>query len=243
MEEKIKVIFENSDYAVIDKISGIIINKSDTTSREVTLQDIIDKTDLIDSNDPSDEFKNRSGIVHRLDKETSGILIIAKNSKAFFAIQKQFKERNVDKTYLALSHGEIIPKKGEIKAQVGRLPWNRKRFGVIAGGRDSLTQYLVLKSYQIRESGEVLSFLRLFPKTGRTHQIRVHLKHIGHPIFSDLLYSGRKTAKNDRKQLGRLFLHAQKISFNDPTTGERVEFESILPTDLKSFIDSLIEVR
>jgi len=242
MEEKIKVIYENKNYAIISKKSGIIVNKSDTTKNEITLQDIVDKTGLIDEDDPSDEFKNRSGIVHRLDRETSGIMIIAKNSNTFFAIQMQFKERNVEKSYLALSHGDIIPKKGEINVRVGRLPWNRKRFGVISGGRESLTKYLVLKTYQIKDYEEVLSLVRLFPKTGRTHQIRVHLKHIGYPIFSDQLYGGRKIARNDRKLLERVFLHAEKISFNDPTTGDRVEYEAKLPIELKSFLDSLREV-
>src|SRR5262249_21180394 len=132
---------------------------------------------------PEDAFYNRSGIVHRLDKETSGAMLVAKNVESFASLQGQFKDRVVEKTYKALAHGKISPSVGEISVPVGRLEFNRKRFGVVAGGRESLTHYEVLQNYENLKTKEILSFVELYPKTGRTHQIRVHLQYIGHPIF------------------------------------------------------------
>ena len=239
--DRLKILFENDDYMVLDKQAGITVNRSDTTAKETTLQDLIEKEEKINKNDGDEEFKSRSGIVHRLDKETSGVLVVAKNSSVFRNLQAQFKERKVDKSYIALVHGKISPSKGEISAPVGRLPWNRKRFGVIAGGREAITKYQVLRIKYLVSNGtrEALSLVRLFPKTGRTHQIRVHLKHISHPIFGDPLYGGRKTSKQDRKILQRVFLHAEKIKFQDPSSGREVEYSSQLPEDLRDLLEKL----
>lgn len=242
---KLKILYKNDDFVIVEKPAGIIVNNSDTAANEVTLQDLIEKSDLIDKYDPDVDFIARSGIVHRLDKETSGVLIVARNSAAFKNLQSQFKERRVEKSYIALVHGKIEPEQGEISVPVGRLPWNRKRFGVISGGREARTEYQVLSILYLVSNGkkEPLSFVRLFPKTGRTHQIRVHLKYINHPIFGDPLYGGRKTSREDRKLLPRIFLHAEKISFTDPKSGKALSFESPLPYDLKKFTDSLERVE
>lgn len=242
---KLKILYKNDDFFIVEKPAGIIVNRSDTTVNEITLQDLIEKSGLIDKNDQDVDFITRSGIVHRLDKETSGVLIVARNSKAFKDLQLQFKERRVGKSYVALAHGEIAPKQGEISVPVDRLPWNRKRFGVISGGREAKTEYKVLSILYLASNGkrEALSLVELFPKTGRTHQIRVHLKYINHPIFSDPLYGGRKTSREDRKFLPRIFLHAEKISFTDPKSGKILSFESPLPNDLKEFLDSLERVE
>lgn len=278
MENRLKILFENESYLIIDKEAGITVNRSDTTSGEITLQDLIDeyiqktqRTQIVgksenqlsrisdrsdnltdrksDSpsipsfpNDSDEEFRKRSGIVHRLDKETSGLLIVAKNPKAFENLQAQFKERKVDKNYIALVHGKLTPPTGEISAPVGRLPWNRKRFGVLAGGREAVTHYETISNIKYPISNETMTLVRLFPKTGRTHQIRVHLKYINHPIFADPLYGGRKTSRKDRALLPRIFLHAEEISFEDPETGEGVMFESKLPEELEKFIDSLEKI-
>jgi RluA family pseudouridine synthase len=189
-----------------------------------------------------EEFYNRGGIVHRLDKETSGILLIAKTPQAFGALKSQFMNRQVQKTYSALAHGKIIPPVGTISVPMGRLAFNRKRFGVVAGGRESITEYNVVSTFQLLVSKnhyEVLSLVSLQPHTGRTHQIRVHLKHINHPIFADELYGGRKTARDDRKLLPRLFLHAAKLRFAHPTTGEIMTLESQLPEELQGFLKNL----
>jgi 23S rRNA pseudouridine1911/1915/1917 synthase len=252
-----KIIFEDSDLLILDKPAGMIANRSDTTKGETTLQDFVEDYLKLPKSTPrafDPNFKNldykvqakldfisRSGVVHRLDKETSGIILVAKTAEAFINLQSQFKERKVQKIYIALAHGKIEPEKGIIDVEVGRLPWNRKRFGVLSGGRGSITQYRVLsiKYLVFGNIKETLSLVELSPKTGRTHQIRVHLQYIKHPIFADPLYAGRKTSKNDRELLPRIFLHASKISFFHPKTGKLLSFESSLSEELSIFLDSL----
>lgn len=242
----IGIIYEDKDLLVLDKPAGITVNKSDTTIHEETVQDwiearIIDLGFRISEFDKDSDFYKRAGIAHRIDKETSGILLVAKNKESFEALQAQFKDRKVKKTYIALVHGKVEPGEGEIRVPVGRLPWNRKRFGVLAGGKEAVTRYKVIET-RYKFSGkdkESLSLLELNPETGRTHQIRVHLKYINHPIFADFLYAGRKTSRDDRKDLERVFLHAGGISFYHPKTGEQISFESRLPEELKNFWESL----
>jgi 23S rRNA pseudouridine1911/1915/1917 synthase len=243
----IQVLYEDADVLLIDKPAGVTINRSETTKDDFTIQDWseehigIQKPD--EGNkvqpkfgeegwDPSLDFYNRGGIVHRLDKETSGILVLAKTPQAFVNLQKQFHDRMVKKEYRALAHGEITPLEGDINVPVGRLPWNRKSFGILPGGRESKTLYKVLETYSNPKTKETLSFVELYPQSGRTHQIRVHLKYINHPIFGDFLYAGRKTARNDRKILPRVFLHAAKISFSHPVTNKMITFEAPLPQEL-----------
>ena len=235
-----KVIFEDQDLLVLDKPAGMIVNRSDTTKGEKTVQDFVEEKILISQYPSISDFKSRAGIVHRLDKETSGILLVAKTLEAFVNLQAQFKERKVQKTYIALAHGKIEPEEGEINVAVGRLPWNRKRFGVLSGGRESVTRYKILRYYDTKIlSDKILTLVELYPKSGRTHQIRVHLQYIHHPIFADALYAGRKTSRNDRKLLSRVFLHASKISFMHPKTNKPLSFESPLPEDLKRFLEVL----
>jgi 23S rRNA pseudouridine1911/1915/1917 synthase len=241
----IKILYEDSDILVIDKPAGVIVNKADTTKGEFTVQDFLEEQFKANqawlSADKSSDFYLRAGIVHRIDKETSGILLVAKNLAGFIKLQSEFKERQVEKTYVALAHGKVEPQEGEISVPVGRLPWNRKRFGVLAGGKEAVTKYKVLAiKYLVNgKQREPLTLLELNPKTGRTHQIRVHLKYINHPIFGDEFYAGRKTSRDDRKILPRFFLHAKKIIFLHPATGKRVEFESPLPQELQTVLDSL----
>lgn len=240
---EIKIIYEDEDFLVIDKPSGITVNRADTTRNEQTLQDFIEsKFPYFKSGSKDSDFYKRAGIVHRIDKETSGILLVAKTPQAFENLQLQFKERIVGKTYIALVHGKVSPNEGEIVVPVGRLPWNRERFGVLAGGREASTKYKVLETFITsidKRNKEQLTLLLLTPKTGRTHQIRVHLKYFNHPIFGDYLYAGRKTSKKDREILPRVFLHAKNITFKHPKVGEVVSFESKIPYDLSSTIDRL----
>ncbi len=235
-----KIVFEDNDILILNKDALITVNKSDTTIHEKTVQDWIEKNyTFFKNSDKQSDFYKRAGIVHRLDKETSGILIVAKNNEAFEALQRQFKERKVEKAYLALVHGKMPLGEGEIRVPVGRLPWNRKRFGVLANGKEAVTKYTVLESEKLllkKGIEDFLSFLILHPKTGRTHQIRVHLKYINHPIFADLLYAGRKTARNDRKILPRLFLHAVEISFIHPKSKKKVFFKALPPLELSNLI-------
>lgn len=228
------IIFQDEQVLVLDKPSGWITNSADTTSSQPVIEKWV-----------SDNFKFpvfacrlcRHGIVHRLDKETSGILIIAKTESSFIAFQKQFKERKVHKTYIALAHGVPAAMNGEVKAVVGRLPWRRDRFGVLPGGREAVTRYSVIQSFQKDQAK--YSLLELMPLTGRTHQIRIHLKHIGHPVVSDEFYAGRKTARNDRRWCPRLFLHAKAINLYHPVSGEKINFVSDLPDDLKNAVATL----
>lgn len=224
-----EVIFRNDEYVVINKPSGWIVNRA-TSAKPPIIQDWVEEELDIESG------VERSGIVHRLDKETSGALVIAKTASAFEHLQKEFKERRVGKQYLALVHGVFTEKEGEISAQIGRLPWNRERFGVLAGGREADTKYKVEEEYQ--KGKEAYSLLRLFPKTGRTHQIRVHMKHLGHPVVADTFYAGRKTARADRAWSERMFLHAARISFVD-AAGKEIAVETPLPPELKKALSHL----
>jgi len=246
-----QILYEDDDILVLNKDAGIIVNRSDTTTHVETVQDFIEShlglspyysTKEVPEGEfksPEEAFKERSGIVHRIDKETSGILLVAKTLPAFIELQRQFKERVVKKVYLALAHGKVQPSVGEINVPVGRLEFNRKRFGVVAGGRESVTEYKVLQEYTSPKTKETLSLVEMYPKTGRTHQIRVHLKHLNRPIVSDELYAGRKVARDDRRVLPRLFLHATRISFIHPRTGKEMELESSLPEELRGYISNL----
>lgn len=245
----IAILFEDDDLLIIDKPAGITVNRAETTQNELTVQDWAEKhigityqASGIKYGDkewtPESDFNQRGGIVHRLDKETSGVLILAKNPQSFVELQRQFREREVKKVYQALAHGKV-PGEGEIDVPVGRLPWNRKQFGILPGGRESKTTYKVLQYFIDPKTKETLSLVELYPQSGRTHQIRVHLKYIGHPIFSDFLYAGRKTARNDRKILERVFLHASQISFFHPKTKKEITFESPLPEELQELLKTL----
>lgn len=254
----ITIIFEDDSMLVIDKPAGVTVNRSETTREVTTVQDWAEERIGIKNYelgskknkkfgeegwDPSLDFYNRGGIVHRLDKETSGILIIAKTPSSFVKLQEQFRERTVKKTYIALAHGIIAPKEGEISVPVGRLPWNRSRFGVLPGGRESKTLYNVLTYYEIPDTKEKVSLVELYPQSGRTHQIRVHLKYINHPIFADFLYAGRKTQRTDRKLLSRVFLHAAKISITHPITGQKKTYEAPLANELSELLQKLKEIQ
>jgi 23S rRNA pseudouridine1911/1915/1917 synthase len=235
-----KIIFEDDAILVLDKPAGWIVNEADTTTDQPVIQSWLKKTYSGNKAYPIvNTTPLRSGVVHRLDKETSGILLVAKTEEAFESLQIQFKERKVEKTYIALVHGKVEPEKGTIEATVGRLPWRRDRFGILPGGRESRTDYETISNYQLAISNEKLTLLKLYPKTGRTHQIRIHLKYIGHPIVSDEFYAGRKTARNDRKWCPRLFLHASGIKFFHPQTGRLVKFKLVLPSDLAEVLEHL----
>lgn len=231
-----RIIFEDRDFFVVEKPSGWISNEAGTTTTQPVIQTWIKKNFKYPLNG---DWEARDGLVHRLDKETSGILLVAKTKQTFEVLQKQFKDRLVQKTYVALVHGRVKLDSGEINAPVGRLPWRRDRFGVLPGGREAVTHYRVITNYQSPITNEQFTLLELTPKTGRTHQIRIHLKHIGHPIVADDFYAGRKTSRNDRKWCPRLFLHAGGIKFIHPLTKRKVEFESPLPLDLTDILKSI----
>jgi len=244
-----KIVFEDSHILVLAKPAGMVVNRV-KTARGKTVQDWVEEklkcqnsnVETTTQNSKLSDFYQRAGIVHRLDKETSGLLLVAKTPSAFAHLQAQFKERKVRKKYLTLVHGEVKAKEGEIEAPIGRLPWKRMRFGVLPGGKQAKTKYQVLciKYYvSEKERREYYSLLEAFPHTGRTHQIRVHLQYINHPVVADEFYVGKKRARKDRQWCPRLFLHACYLNFCHPKTKKRVEFELELPEDLKKVLESL----
>lgn len=248
----VRVVFEDSSLLVLDKPPGLVVTSSET-DKVPSLQDILAKEYKISA--------ERSGIVHRLDKDTSGLLVIAKDNETLAALQAQFKSREVRKEYLALVHG-FVEKAGKVGASIARNPGDREKFVVMEGegARPAVTEYEPLERLQFTDDRlqEVFSdfskiqmrkldrsnygqftLLRLKPLTGRTHQIRVHLKYIGFPIVGDGKYGGRKTVRLDHRWCPRQFLHAARLEFTHPKTGERMSFESKLPGDLEKALGIL----
>ena len=224
------VVFEDESFLVLNKPAGIIVNLSQTTAGKLTVEDWL--------NDYGIKDIDRHGIVHRLDKDTSGLLVVGKSTEAMLTLQSQFKNRQVKKSYLALIHGQLNQKEGTVNAPISRNPFNRQRFGIFVGGREARTDYQLLEGYKSPD-GEVLSLVKALPLTGRTHQIRVHFKYLNHPLVADPWYGGRKTFKKDLAWCPRLFLHAASISFNHPVTGKPLNYEINLPEDLQSVLNKL----
>jgi 23S rRNA pseudouridine1911/1915/1917 synthase len=230
----LNTVFEDSFILVLSKPPGQIVNRAQTTKGKITLQDELEKRFGIKKSEEG--IGGRAGIVHRLDKGTSGIILVAKTQSAFDRLQSQFKNREVRKEYLALAHGKA-PKSGRIKEAIDRNPKNRMRFAVVPGGRKSVTEYETLNYY--KHEDDTLSLIKVKPLTGRTHQIRVHLRHIGHPVVCDRLYLSRRKLRKDQQFCPRLFLHALALSFVHPGSGARMRLEAELPSDLQTVLDSL----
>jgi 23S rRNA pseudouridine1911/1915/1917 synthase len=223
-EMLLRIVYEDGDLLVVDKPAGLAVHPSPGHSSGTLVNGILAHC--------GDELsgiggEKRPGIVHRLDKDTSGLIIVAKNDAAHTSLARQLKDRNVEKTYVALVEGTPKPAEGVIDAPIARDPKHRKRMAVVERGRESRTRYKVLREIGRR------SLLEVRPETGRTHQIRVHLASIGHPIYWDAVY-GRKDAS-----LARQFLHAQKLAFAHPRTGERLELEAPLAEDLEAALREL----
>lgn len=184
----------------------------------------------------------RPGIVHRLDKDTSGLMVVAKNDVVHHHLAKQFSQRTIDREYWAIAWGKFKQSRGTIEVTIGRSRSNRKKVVVMAEGKLSLTEYDVMEGF------DFVSLLRLKLKTGRTHQIRVHLAHIGHPVFGDPTYGGRnhlwggldgKKAQQARNLLDiihRQALHAKTIGFLHPKTNKHLKFESEMPSDMSEIL-------
>lgn len=227
------VVFENENFLAINKPAGWVVNDSKTAHGNPTVQNWVSTNyDFEIAN--SDELRN--GIVHRLDKETSGVLLIAKNEVALKNLQSQFEARTVQKEYQTLVHGKLIGG-GTITGAIARMPKQRTRFGVMVGGREAETQFTVDK--KLSGDGGEYSLLTARPKTGRTHQIRVHFSHVNHPVVSDPIYGGKHTYQRDKVWCPRLFLHAKKITIQEPITGEALVIEAPIPQDLQSALSTL----
>jgi 23S rRNA pseudouridine1911/1915/1917 synthase len=222
----LNVIFEDDHILVVDKPSGVIVNRSDTAT-EGTVQDEV--AGMIDSADEESEYFQRGGIVHRLDKDTSGVLVIAKDERSFKVLQKQFKRREVKKEYRAIVIGDLADEEFEVNAPIKRNPRNRFKYAVLADGKDAVTRGRKVDSFE--KDGLKFTVLDIFPLTGRTHQIRVHLGAMGFPVAGDRLYSARKQQETIAAVFPRLMLHAVKLTLVHPITSEQLTFESSLPSE------------
>ena len=222
-EMPLSIVYEDSDLVVLDKPAGLPVHPSPGHPSHTLLNAVLARfPELATLGDSM-----RPGIVHRLDKDTSGLMLIARNQAAYTDLVQQIKGRSVVRRYLALVQGHLSPERGTIEASIGRDPRNRKRMAVVLTGKDAITHYRVvayLDDYTLIEAK---------PETGRTHQIRVHLQAIGHPVFGDALYGKRSPI------LGRQFLHACYLGFGLPSSGEFVEFQSELPLELEETLSSL----
>lgn len=223
MEKKIKVIFEDEEMMVIDKPAGLVVTDEGRKNNE-TLESLLRNKSQLE----------RGGIVHRLDKGTSGLLLVAKTKEALINLKKQFKNREVRKKYLAMVCGDL-PFEGEINVPITRSKFGFTKFGVNPEGKESLTLFKLISKYQY--NGRKYSLLDIDLKTGRTHQIRVHFRYLGWPLVGDKLYGGEIIGGLDRP-----FLHAYKISFKHPVSGEIMTFESELAEDLIDVIKQFVKL-
>ncbi len=229
----IEIIYEDPDLLVVNKPAGMVVhpgagNRTGTLANALAFHlETLSRKDSL-----------RPGIVHRLDKGTSGILLVAKNEITHDRLTRQFQKRQVHKVYLALLYGKLTPEKGEISVPIGRDDRSRTRISTRSSRlRNAATRYEVIRYLP------GFSFVRAFPVTGRTHQIRVHFHHRGHPVVGDPTYVRGEFSWPRRlgPALNRLFLHATRIELTHPTTGEMLVFEAPLPHELAHLIETLGE--
>lgn len=231
------VVFEDEFLAVINKPARMVVYPG-AGNETGTLANAIAHRFQIQN--PKSEIQNRIGIVHRLDKDTSGLIVVAKDEQTAEELSRQFHDREVDKSYVALVHGHIEQTSGKIDRAIARDRWHRTKMTVAANGRNALSLWKVRKRF------EKFTLVEVDIKTGRTHQIRVHLASINHPVVGDPTYNeGRDNTIADQdikkavERLDRFFLHAEKLSFTHPKTGERLAFTQALPAELTDFLSLL----
>ena len=270
------ILFEDQDLLVINKPGGVVVNRADSVSSK-TLQDwFIERQKDQDfstgwakflpddfSDDygtPEEIYLQRHGMVHRLDKDTSGAMVFAKHPGSLINLLTQFRTRQVDKKYLALVHGQFRVERGTLTMPLGRSRTNRQKFAVNLKGRSAVTEYQVTqifsgfnwsklesklgdiavelkKNQRFYEQG--FSLVKCVLRTGRTHQIRAHLTHEQHPLVGDTKYIGRKRARLDPLWCPRQFLHAVSLEFTHPRINQRQRFEAELPLELKTTLSFL----
>lgn len=229
----LNIIYEDDDLLVVNKPAGMVVHVGAGVKSGTLVNALLHHIGELSS--VGGEL--RPGIVHRLDRMTSGLVVVAKNDSAHRELAAQFKERQVHKTYVALVHGRITHDSGEISTSVGRDPKrrNRMRSGGI-GAREARTRYRVLRRFQH------FTLLEAEPQTGRTHQIRVHLSSVGHPIVGDTLYGAPGRLRFDgseERTLGRNFLHAVALGLGHPRTHQRLNFKAPLAPELEAFLERL----
>jgi 23S rRNA pseudouridine1911/1915/1917 synthase len=232
-ELPLTIVYEDEDLAVVDKPAGMAVHIGVGTKSGTLVNALLYHLGGLSS--VAGEL--RPGIVHRLDKMTSGLIIVAKNDAAHHALADQFRARTVHKHYCTLIHGRLESDHGKINASVGRDPAKRARMKVDGiAAREAITLYRVVRRFHH------FTLVDAEPQTGRTHQIRVHFAHLRHPVVGDRMYGAPSKAwigSQERPTLDRNFLHAAEIEFMHPRTGAKMSFTSPLPPDLKAFLDLL----
>ena len=230
----IDVVFEDDTLVVVNKPAGLVVHPAAGTPSGTLANALAFHFQQLPARGV------RPGIVHRLDRDTSGLIVVAKTEAALENLSDQFRDRTVFKSYVALVHGRMSPDSGKIDQPLARDRSNRTRMAVVRGGRNALTLY------RVRRSFDRFTLLDVELKTGRTHQIRVHLAWMKHPVVADETYGGGRdnTIKDPRlrariRALKRHFLHAEKLGFKHPTTGEFVKFESPLPPELEDLLTQI----
>lgn len=217
------IVYEDDDVIVVNKPQGMVVHPAPGHPNHTLVNALLYHSPLSTINGTF-----RPGIVHRIDKDTSGLLMVAKNDLAHQSLAEQLRNKTNKREYLALVYGQIKEDEGTIDAPLGRNPQDRKKQAVVKGGRHAVTHFKVVKRY------DNFTLVKCILETGRTHQIRVHMKYIGHPLVGDPLYGPRKViGKNGQ------FLHAALLGFKHPRTGEEMVFEAPLPENFQKMLDKL----
>jgi 23S rRNA pseudouridine1911/1915/1917 synthase len=231
----VDVVYEDDTLIVVNKPAGLVVHPA----AGIYSGTLVNALAFHFQNLPAVEGSTRPGIVHRLDRDTSGLLVVAKTEKALESLSDQFRDRTVFKSYIALVHGRVDAA-GRIEQPLARDPSNRTRMAVVRGGRSAVTLYKVRKHYHR------FTLLDIELKTGRTHQIRVHLAWLHYPVLGDETYGGGRDnniqdarLRSLVRNLGRHFLHAEKLAITHPTTGARLEFHAPLPDELSNLLAQL----
>jgi 23S rRNA pseudouridine1911/1915/1917 synthase len=219
-EIALDIVHEDEDVIVVNKPAGLVVHPGSGNWAGTMLNALLHHA-------PGSGELARAGIVHRLDKDTSGLLVVARNEVAQASLVRQLQARTVKRTYLAVVRG-VVKAPGSVDAPIGRHPKQRTRMAVVAGGKPAVTHYRVKKAFPSH------TLLECDLETGRTHQIRVHLASIGHPIEGDAVYAGRGP-----RLIARQALHAWKLAFAHPRSGKAMRFEAPLPSDMKALLESL----
>jgi len=225
---EVPVVYEDDDLLIVDKPAGLVVHPAPGHWRGTLVNALLAR----DHGYGGIAGVARPGIVHRLDRDTSGLLIVARNDAAQASVMAQLKARRVRKTYLALVQGSVSAAVGRIEAPIGRDPKDRKRMAVVPDGRKAVT------GYRVRERFAAWTLLELDLVTGRTHQIRVHLAALGHPVAGDPVY-GTGTSRRGPDGLDRLFLHAWRLELVSPASARLIRVEAPLPASLEAVLDSL----
>ncbi|MDQ1531969.1 MAG: rRNA synthase [Microbacteriaceae bacterium] len=228
--EGLTVVFEDDDLIVVDKPAGVAAHPSPGWAGPTVVGGLAAAGVRVSTSGAAE----RAGVVHRLDAGTSGLMVVAKSERAYTLMKRAFKDRTVEKRYLAVAQGHPDPTAGTIEAPIGRHPRSEYRFAVVSDGRPSVTHYETVEAFR------AATLLDVHLETGRTHQIRVHFAHLRHPLAGDTMY-GADPVLAARLGLTRQWLHAARLGFAHPSTGEEVVFESPLPDDLATALERLVE--